>query len=46
MSKSQVIANANEIAALIAALPETERLELWGVLIGMGLAKEADRHAS
>lgn len=46
MSESKVIANANEIAALIAALPETERLKLWGVLIGMGLAKEVDKPAS
>lgn len=46
MGKSQVVVNANEIAALIAALPEPERLKLWGVLIGMGLAKGADKPAS
>lgn len=46
MSTSQVIASANEIAALISALPETERLKLWGVLVGMGLAKETDKPAS
>lgn len=46
MNESKVFSDANEIAALIAQLPKDERIKLWGVLVGMGLAKSVEKPAS
>lgn len=46
MNESKVFVDADEIAKMIAQLPKDERIKLWGVLVGMGLAKDVEKPAS